>query len=53
MIVIDDGGVEKVAGGFVEFVGFEAFVREYVFGIVFVGAEAVDGGDVEVAVRCF
>lgn len=53
MVVISDGGVEKVAGGFVELVGFESFVREYVFGIVFVGAEAVYGGDVEGSVRCF
>ena len=53
MVVIGDSGFEEVAGGLVELVGFEAFVREYVFGIVFVGAETVDGGDVKVAVICF
>jgi len=53
LIVVGDGGFEEVAGGFVELVGFESFVREYIFGIVFVDAEAVDGCDVEVAVICF
>lgn len=53
MIVIGDGGFEEVAGGLVELVRFEAFVGEYVFGIVFVGAEAIDGCDIEVSVICF
>ena len=52
-VVVDDCGFEEVARGLVKLVRFKTFVREYVFGIVFVDAEAVDGRDVKIAFLFF